>query len=152
MHYLLIYDVSDDYLERRAAFRAEHLALAWAAHERGELLLGGALADPVDGAVLLFTGRFACGGRGVRGGGSLCAEWAGEALAGAPVDDGGGRGGGVAGAAGVAALAWTAGQGAGIGAGHDGAAAGLVSGQRRRLVEPPTAWQTGATGVRGHRH
>ena len=56
MHYLLIYDVSDDYLERRAAFRAEHLTLAWAAHERGELLLGGALADPVDGAVLLFTG------------------------------------------------------------------------------------------------
>jgi uncharacterized protein len=55
-HYLLIYDVADDYLERRAAFRAEHLALAWAAHERGELLLGGALADPVDGAVLLFTG------------------------------------------------------------------------------------------------
>jgi uncharacterized protein YciI len=56
VHYLLIYDVADDYLERRAAFRAEHLALAWAAHERGELLLGGALADPVDGAVLLFTG------------------------------------------------------------------------------------------------
>ncbi len=56
MHYLLIYDVADDYLERRAAFRGEHLALAWAAHERGELVLGGALADPVDTAVLLFTG------------------------------------------------------------------------------------------------
>lgn len=56
MHYLLIYDVADDYLERRGEFRAEHLALAWAAHERGELLLGGALADPVDAAVLLFTG------------------------------------------------------------------------------------------------
>jgi uncharacterized protein len=56
MHYLLIYDVADDYLKRRAAFRGEHLALAWAAHERGELVLGGALADPVDGAVLLFTG------------------------------------------------------------------------------------------------
>jgi uncharacterized protein len=56
MHYLLIYDVADDYLERRAAFRGEHLALAWAAHERGELVLGGALADPVDSAVLLFTG------------------------------------------------------------------------------------------------
>lgn len=55
-HYLLIYDVADDYLERRGEFRAEHLALAWAAHERGELLLGGALADPVDAAVLLFTG------------------------------------------------------------------------------------------------
>ena len=56
MHYLLIYDVGPDYLERRAAFRAEHLKLAWAAHERGELVLGGALADPVDGAVLLFRG------------------------------------------------------------------------------------------------
>ncbi len=30
--------------------------MAWQAHERGELLLGGALADPVDMAVLLFTG------------------------------------------------------------------------------------------------
>lgn len=56
MHYLLFYEVSPDYLERRAAFRAEHLALAWAAHERGELVLGGALEDPVDGAVLFFSG------------------------------------------------------------------------------------------------
>lgn len=54
MHYLLIYDVVPDYVERRAAFRAEHLALARAAVERGELLAGGALADPVDGAMLLF--------------------------------------------------------------------------------------------------
>lgn len=56
MHYLLFYDVSDDYLTRRAEFRGEHLKLAWDAHERGELVLGGALADPVDGAVLLFKG------------------------------------------------------------------------------------------------
>ena len=56
MHYLLIYDVVPDYVARRAAYRAEHLALARAAHERGELVLGGALADPVDGAVLLFHG------------------------------------------------------------------------------------------------
>ncbi|HTE53962.1 MAG TPA: YciI-like protein [Kofleriaceae bacterium] len=54
MHYLLFYDVVPDYTERRAAFRDAHLARAWAAHERGELILGGALADPVDGAVLLF--------------------------------------------------------------------------------------------------
>ncbi|MEM5437030.1 hypothetical protein GCT13_31405 [Paraburkholderia sp. CNPSo 3157] len=54
MHYLLIYDVSSDYLERRAEFRGAHLKLAWAAAERGELLLAGALADPVDTAVLLF--------------------------------------------------------------------------------------------------
>ena len=56
MHYLLMYEVVPDYVERRAAYRAEHLALARAAHARGELLLGGALADPVDGAVLLFQG------------------------------------------------------------------------------------------------
>jgi uncharacterized protein YciI len=56
MHYLLMYDVTPDYLERRAQFRAEHLKLAWAAAERGELLLGGALADPVDMSVLLFKG------------------------------------------------------------------------------------------------
>lgn len=54
MHYLLMYQVADDYLARREQYRAEHLALAWEAAERGELLLGGALADPVDGAMLLF--------------------------------------------------------------------------------------------------
>ena len=56
MHYLLIYDVTPDYVERRTQYRREHLALAWAAHDRGELLLGGALADPVDTAILLFQG------------------------------------------------------------------------------------------------
>lgn len=56
MHYLLFYDVVDDYAERRLAFRAAHLKLARQAVERGELVLGGALADPVDGAVLLFRG------------------------------------------------------------------------------------------------
>jgi uncharacterized protein YciI len=57
MHYLLIYDGAPDYLERRAEFRAKHLALAQAAHARGELVLGGAFADPVNGAVLLFKGE-----------------------------------------------------------------------------------------------
>jgi hypothetical protein len=56
MHYLLFYDVVPDYVERRAPYRSEHLALARAAHGRGELVLGGALANPVDGAVLLFRG------------------------------------------------------------------------------------------------
>ena len=53
-HYLLIYDLAPDYMERRPEFRKEHLALAWQASEHGELLLGGALAEPVDSAVLLF--------------------------------------------------------------------------------------------------
>lgn len=56
MHYLLFYDVVPDYVERRTVYREEHLAYAGAAAERGELLLGGALADPVDGAVILFQG------------------------------------------------------------------------------------------------
>jgi hypothetical protein len=57
MHYLLLYDVADDYVARRADFRAAHLQKAWLAHDRGELILAGALADPVDGAVLLFKGE-----------------------------------------------------------------------------------------------
>jgi uncharacterized protein YciI len=56
MHYLLFYDVVADYAERRTPFRSEHLALARAAHQRGELVLGGAFADTIDGAVLLFVG------------------------------------------------------------------------------------------------
>jgi uncharacterized protein YciI len=55
-HFLLYYEVGPEYLKRRPEFRGVHLALAWAAHDRGELMLGGALADPVDGAVLLFCG------------------------------------------------------------------------------------------------
>ncbi|MFM0660299.1 YciI-like protein [Paraburkholderia sediminicola] len=56
MHYLLMYDLVPDYLERRGAYREDHLKLAWAAAERGELQLAGALAEPVDTAVLLFEG------------------------------------------------------------------------------------------------
>lgn len=56
-HFLLFYTFVPDYLERRAAFRDEHLALGWQAAERGELLVAGALADPADGAVLLFQGE-----------------------------------------------------------------------------------------------
>jgi uncharacterized protein YciI len=56
VHYLLIYEVVPDYPERREVHRAEHLALAWKAHDEGHLLLGGALAEPIDGAVLLFQG------------------------------------------------------------------------------------------------
>lgn len=56
MHYLLMYDLVPDYLERCGAHRDAHLKLAWAAAERGELQLAGALAEPVDTAVLLFEG------------------------------------------------------------------------------------------------
>lgn len=56
MHYLLFYDVGEDYVARRGEFRTAHLEKAWQASARGELVLGGALANPVDGAVLLFKG------------------------------------------------------------------------------------------------
>jgi uncharacterized protein YciI len=52
----VFYEVGDDYVSKRAQFRELHLKKAWEASERGELVLAGALAKPVDGAVLLFTG------------------------------------------------------------------------------------------------
>jgi len=53
-YYLLIYHVVEDYVSRRAPYRQEHIALASEAHQRGELVLGGALADPVDQAIIVF--------------------------------------------------------------------------------------------------
>jgi uncharacterized protein len=54
VYYLLQYDVVDDYIERRAPYREQHLELAREAHGRGELVLAGAFADPADGAALVF--------------------------------------------------------------------------------------------------
>jgi uncharacterized protein len=54
VHYLLFYEVVDDYVERRAQFRAAHITLAREAAARGALILAGGLANPVDGSVLLF--------------------------------------------------------------------------------------------------
>jgi uncharacterized protein YciI len=54
-HWLLMYDLAPDYLDRRPAHRNRHLALAWAAADRDELVLGGPVGDPTDLALLLFT-------------------------------------------------------------------------------------------------
>jgi uncharacterized protein len=56
MHFVLLYEVRDDYVEKRAQFRELHLKHARAAYDRGELVLGGAMADPVDSAMLIFRG------------------------------------------------------------------------------------------------
>ena len=56
MHYLLIYELVDDYIERRGEFRDDHLQMARSAAERGDLILAGALAEPADRAVLFFIG------------------------------------------------------------------------------------------------
>ena len=80
MHYLLFYDVETDFIEKRAQYRTELLALAWQAHENGELLLAGALDEPIDTAVLLFqdsspavAGRFAAADPYLRNG--LVKNW-----------------------------------------------------------------------------
>jgi uncharacterized protein YciI len=54
-HFLLQYTFADGYLQRRPQFREAHLKHAWDAHDRGELLLAGALADPVDTGLLVFS-------------------------------------------------------------------------------------------------
>jgi uncharacterized protein YciI len=54
-YYALFYDMADDFMARRAAFRDEHLRLARESHARGELVLGGALVDLPAAALLVFN-------------------------------------------------------------------------------------------------
>lgn len=54
MYYLLIYEVVDDYVKKREPYRDEHLRIANEAVEKGQLILGGAFDNPVDGAALVF--------------------------------------------------------------------------------------------------
>lgn len=53
-YFALFYDVVDDFVARRAPFRAEHLRLAAEAHDRGDIVLAGALAEPADTALIIF--------------------------------------------------------------------------------------------------
>ncbi|WP_299762701.1 YciI-like protein [uncultured Pontibacter sp.] len=56
MYYILFYKTTEDYLEKRGAYRPEHLGMINQAKEKGELVMAGALAEPADGAVLIFKG------------------------------------------------------------------------------------------------
>lgn len=56
MYYILFYKTVPEYLEKRGNYRNEHLALAEKAKAEGQLVMAGALADPADGAVLVFKG------------------------------------------------------------------------------------------------
>jgi len=55
-YYALFYHVVDGFVERRLPFREAHLAHARGAAKRGELALGGALAEPADTALIVFRG------------------------------------------------------------------------------------------------
>lgn len=57
MYFVLLYEVVDDFINRRAQLRPEHLKLLEQAHSRGELVMAGAFSDPVDGAALVFRGN-----------------------------------------------------------------------------------------------
>jgi len=56
MYYILSYKTVDNYVEMRKPFREEHLDLAQNTYNNGSLVMAGALADPADGAVLIFKG------------------------------------------------------------------------------------------------
>jgi uncharacterized protein len=53
-YFALFYDVVGDFVARRAPFRAEHLRLAGETHDRGHIILAGALAEPADTALIIF--------------------------------------------------------------------------------------------------
>lgn len=57
MYYILFYKTVDNYIEKRAPYREKHLALVKTVHARGHLVMAGALAEPADGAVLVFKGE-----------------------------------------------------------------------------------------------
>lgn len=54
MYFLLFYNYCENAIERRAPFREDHLKLAQKWVAAGNLILGGAYGDTVDGAVLVF--------------------------------------------------------------------------------------------------
>ena len=56
MFYILFYKTVENYIERRVSFREDHLGLVHEFHNDGRLFMAGALAEPADGAVLVFRG------------------------------------------------------------------------------------------------
>src|SRR5947207_5750750 len=52
MHFALLYDTVDNFIERRQPYRAEHLANVQRAHRDGRLVMAGALKPT--GALLIF--------------------------------------------------------------------------------------------------
>jgi uncharacterized protein len=56
MHFLLTYDVVEQYIEKRKPHRPDHFVHAQRAYDAGELMLAGALDEPVDAALFVFRG------------------------------------------------------------------------------------------------
>ena len=58
-YFALSYEVVPNFSERRTPIREAHLRLVRDAHNRGLLVLAGALGDPPDGALLVFRSESA---------------------------------------------------------------------------------------------
>ena len=54
MHYVLIYDVVDGFIEKRQPYRPEHLEHVSKAYQDSAMIMGGALADPPDKVMMVF--------------------------------------------------------------------------------------------------
>lgn len=55
-HYILFYEVTPDYLEKRQPLRDTHLRLLRQLADEGSLIMAGAYAEPANGAALIFKG------------------------------------------------------------------------------------------------
>ena len=53
-YFALTYDVVENFAERRMPFRGSHLKMVQDAHERGEIVMAGALGDPSQKALIVF--------------------------------------------------------------------------------------------------
>jgi hypothetical protein len=53
-YFVLVYYVADGFVTKRVPLREAHLARVREAYARGDLLLAGAMGEPVDRAMLLF--------------------------------------------------------------------------------------------------
>lgn len=56
-YYILTYDTTPTYLEERTKYRKEHLERAKQSQNDGHLVMGGALEEPADKAILIFKGE-----------------------------------------------------------------------------------------------
>jgi uncharacterized protein YciI len=53
-YFVLSYSVVENFVDRRMPHRPEHLRLIREAHERGEIVMAGAVGDPPEGGLLVF--------------------------------------------------------------------------------------------------
>jgi uncharacterized protein YciI len=54
MYFIVFYDYVENVIERRAPYREAHLSVVKEYVDRGDVVLGGAFANPADGAAIVF--------------------------------------------------------------------------------------------------